>query len=272
VLLSDRFLSEHCLRLVDGPPDEPHLIGVEFEPARRRRDIVQVLGTLLMDRSTHELQRLDFTYVGLDAALMRANPGGRVEYTRLDNGVWFAHYWEIRMPRVSLRSQSSGLSVQSSGWRRGELIVDGVLVTGGNVLDITTRAGMLYTRGVSDSAAGVSGISDLSGEESVCANVSSASASAGVSGAVHDRSRVAVPQARVQAEWKRLVGTSQFVWQSRTLTASTDATGTYLLCGVPKQHLITLQGSREGRVSRAVGLRVPASRAHAVVNLLVPNR
>jgi len=275
VLLSDRFLSEHCLRLVDGPPDEPHLIGVEFEPARRRRDIVQVRGTLFMDRSTNELQRLDFTYVGLDAALMRANPGGRVEYTRLDNGVWFAHYWEIRMPRVSVRSQSSTLSVQASGWRPRELVVEGVLVTGGNVLDITTRAGMLYSRGVSASSVGAAGISDLSGEESACADASSVGSSAGVSGVVHDRRRSAVPQAHVQAEWKqdfRLVGNGQFVWQTRTLTASADQTGTYLLCGVPKQRLVTLQGSREGRASRRVGLRVPASRAHAVVNLLVPDR
>ncbi len=274
VLLSDHFLAEHCLRLVDGPLDQPHLIGVEFEPAARRRDIVQVRGTLMMDRATNELRHLDFTYVGLDPAVMRANPGGRVEYTRLDNGVWFTSSWEIRMPRLSARALARARSLQSSDWARRDLLVEGLQVTGGEVLSISTRAGQLYTRGLPDSSVGVTGISDVSGEESACESASSVGSVAGVSGVVHNNRR-AFEAAEVQAEWKqdfRQVGTNHWVWENRTLTTRTDPTGFYLLCGVPKQQLVTMQGEHERRTSRRVGLRIPASRAHAVVNLQVPDR
>ncbi len=273
VLLSDEFLSQHCLRLVDGPGDQQHLIGVEFEPAARRRDIVQVRGTLWMDRSTNELQRLEFVYVGLDPALMRANPGGTVEYTRLDNGVWFASSWEIRMPRYSMRSQRSALNMQIAGGSRGDIVVEGVQVTGGEVLGITTRAGMLYTRGIPETA--TTGVSDLSAEESACADASATSALAGVVGVVQNTARNGMQAATVRAEWKqefRRVSNDQWVWQNRTLSTQTDETGYYSLCSVPKQHLITLQGTHSGRASRAVSVRVPLSRAQAVVNLSIPDR
>jgi hypothetical protein len=272
VLLSDEFLSQHCLRLVSGPREQEHLVGVEFEPAARRRDIVQVRGTLWMDRSTNELQRLDFTYVGLDPALMRANPGGTVEYTRLDNGVWFASYWEIRMPRYSMRAQRSMLNMQAAGSRR-EVIVEGMQVTGGEVLGITTRAGMLYTRGIPETS--IMGVTDLTAEESVCSDASSTSDFAGVVGVVQNNSRNALQAATVRAEWKqefRRVGNDHWVWQNRTLSTETDETGYYSLCSVPKQQLVTLQSTFEERASRKVSVRVPQSRAQAVVNLTIPNR
>ncbi len=272
VLLSDEFLSQHCLRLVNGSRAEPHLIGVEFEPATRSRDLVQVRGTLWMDRSTKELQRLDFVYVGLDPALMRANPGGRVEYTRLDNGVWFASYWEIRMPRYSMRAQRSELNMQAAGSRR-DIVVEGVQVTGGEVLGITTRAGMLYTRGIPETS--TIGVSDLSAEESACADASASGTLAGVVGVVQNNGRNAIAAATVRAEWKqefRRVGNDQWVWQNRTLSTVTDDTGYYSLCSVPKQQLITLQSTYEERASRKVSVRVPQSRAQAVVNLTIPDR
>jgi hypothetical protein len=272
VLLSDEFLSQHCLRLVDGPGDQPHLIGVEFEPAARSRDLVQVRGTLWMDRSTKELQRLEFVYVGLDPALMRANPGGTVEYTRLDNGVWFASYWEIRMPRYSMRAPRSTLNMQAAGPRR-EIVVEGVQVTGGEVLGITTRAGLLYTRGIPETS--TLSVTDLSAEESACADASSSSSLAGVVGVVQNASRSAMQNATVRAEWKqdfRRVGNDQWVWQNRTLSTETDETGYYSLCSVPKQQLITLQSAYEERASRKVSVRVPQSRAQAVVNLSIPDR
>jgi hypothetical protein len=100
-LLSDDFLDTHCFRLRAGPEDDPELLGLEFEPVRGR-STPDIRGVLWLDRRSSELRHLEFQYT----RHLRRQPvplahfGGRVEFTRLENGAWIVERWWIRMPQL----------------------------------------------------------------------------------------------------------------------------------------------------------------------------
>lgn len=97
VLLSDRFLEQHCFRLrSDGAP-APGLIGLAFEPVRGRR-VPDVRGVLWVDRATAELRLLEYEYTRAPVRGPRGVPGGRMEFQRLADGRWITARWVIRMP------------------------------------------------------------------------------------------------------------------------------------------------------------------------------
>lgn len=104
VLLSDDFLDTHCFRLREGEREPGELVGLEFEPVPDR-DVVEVTGTMWLDPISAQLKRLDFQYVNLDVhpRLMRASPGGRVEFMTLPNGTWIVPSWQLRMFRPGER-------------------------------------------------------------------------------------------------------------------------------------------------------------------------
>ena len=100
VLLSDYFVDTHCFRLGPGERQQGELLGLEFEPVPDR-DVAEVAGTMWLDPVSAHLKRLDFQYVnlGVPARLMRASPGGSVEFTTLPNGTWIIPSWHLRMFR-----------------------------------------------------------------------------------------------------------------------------------------------------------------------------
>lgn len=108
VLLSDPFLDTHCFRLVDGPEDEPHLLGLAFEPVPDR-DTTDIEGVLLLDRATARLERVEFRYTGLGSALGRDQARGFVRFLELADGRWVVREWAIRAPILVLeRSVGAG--------------------------------------------------------------------------------------------------------------------------------------------------------------------
>jgi hypothetical protein len=96
VLLSDAFLDTHCFRLEEGP-ESGNVIGLAFEPLERRGRVVDVGGTLWLDRQTAELRWLDYTYHNLDLPIRSAAAGGRVEFQRMPAGTWIVPDWWIEM-------------------------------------------------------------------------------------------------------------------------------------------------------------------------------
>ena len=101
VLLSPYFEEEHCFQ-VRGTPSEADSIGLDFEPARRRRQ-VEIGGTMWLDRATQKLRSLDFHYV--DVPYQRGPDslaGGRVVFAEMPNGAWIITHWEARMPAATL--------------------------------------------------------------------------------------------------------------------------------------------------------------------------
>jgi hypothetical protein len=108
VLLSDRFLDEHCFRLrVSGAPS-PGLIGLAFEPVRGRR-VPDVQGVLWVDRATAELRLLEFEYTRPPVRGRAGVPGGRMEFQRLPDGRWITSSWVIRMPVEAPRPETNAL-------------------------------------------------------------------------------------------------------------------------------------------------------------------
>ena len=91
LLLSDEFVDTHCFRAVQGAGSR---VGLAFQPLRSvtRPDVE---GTLWVDRTTSELEVLEYKYTGVsDTAL-----GGRVVFQRLPTGGWIVNDWHIRGPR-----------------------------------------------------------------------------------------------------------------------------------------------------------------------------
>jgi len=102
-LLSEEFVGTHCFRAVPGEGD---LVGLAFEPARDRT-VIDVRGTLWVDRRTSELDFLEYRYTRLPDHIARADLGGRVAFRRLPSGVWFVSSWHIRRPQL-LREEFLG--------------------------------------------------------------------------------------------------------------------------------------------------------------------
>ena len=83
------------------------LVGLEFEPTADR-EVPDISGTVWLDPSAAEVRWLDFRYQNLAVprALLRASPGGRVEFMSLPNGAWIVTSWHVRMflPGVATHS------------------------------------------------------------------------------------------------------------------------------------------------------------------------
>jgi hypothetical protein len=127
VLLSEPFLDGHCFRL-HRDAEKPGLLGLAFEPVRGRR-LPDIQGVLWLDEKTAELKSLDFEYTrvqvpqqdvdrtrwGARGEVVRHAWGGRLEFDRQPDGVWFVRRFHIRMPVMgtaapdaqNLRSQSA---------------------------------------------------------------------------------------------------------------------------------------------------------------------
>lgn len=111
VLLSESFLADHCFRVARPDASEPGLVGLAFEPVAGR-NVPDIDGVLWIDAATSELRRLDFRYVNLPfrGRTQWEQVGGRVEFERLDNGMWIVRRWRIRMPVVVVRNRIEGAS------------------------------------------------------------------------------------------------------------------------------------------------------------------
>lgn len=104
VLLSDAFISEHCFGTVQGTRKYPSLVGLSFQPVEGR-SVPDIAGVLWLDRATHELRRLEFTYTRLPHKIKSdqlSRLGGEVDYKRMPTGAWIVERWAIRMPMITV--------------------------------------------------------------------------------------------------------------------------------------------------------------------------
>jgi hypothetical protein len=167
VLLSDAFVSAHCFHLQRDAVTGDSLIGIAFEPVRRRPP-PDICGVLYLDRRTAELRELRYTYTSLPAATEGHDFGGRVAFQRVPGGAWIIREWEVRGPVFAVRRRAdfstSGLPVHGVAPSSRELdsTLAGMHVGGGEVLVARTLGGAaVWARGygsvrgmVTDSASG----------------------------------------------------------------------------------------------------------------------
>ena len=145
-LLSDAFVSTHCFHLQRDSVTGDSLIGIAFEPVRRRPP-PDVRGVLYVDRHTAELRELRYTYTSLPSAAEGRDFGGRVMFQRIPGGAWIIREWLVRGPAFAVRPRpaisTSGLSVHGAAPTSAAL--DSTLVGmhegGGEVLTARTLAG-----------------------------------------------------------------------------------------------------------------------------------
>ncbi len=271
LLVDDRFLSLYCVHLVEGSEDRDEWIGVGFKPARMRRGIVEVEGTLWLDRATNELQRVEYGYVGLDPAAGRTKPGGWVEYSRLSSGVWFVSRWEIRMPRVAQHVVATARDLVA------HQTVLGVHRIAGEVLDVSLNGRMRYTVGTTDvvteTGAIMQGPIELNVDASLCTNAPDASTL--VYGTVRGVGGGTLANAAVHVVWR---GASRAHRPSATgaadayrdsTTVRTDSLGVYRVCGVPPDRVVDVQFSADAHQSAALTLRAGPTRHVANVDLML---
>ena len=133
VLLSARFLSEHCFRMVSGTRENLRRRGLAFEPVPTRK-LPDVAGVLWVDDTTTQLRALEFRYVGVEDALRSDHIGGRVEFWRLPSGAWIVNRWYIRMPvmQTLVGVDRTGVARAGDGEHRTRLIA--IAEDGGEVV------------------------------------------------------------------------------------------------------------------------------------------
>ena len=98
LLLSDRFLDDHCFGLADKAPAGK--IGLTFAPIESRK-VSDIRGTLWLDQTSLQLGLLEFAFTRVDYPDGVENVGGRVEFNRLPSGAWIVSNWAIRMPVIA---------------------------------------------------------------------------------------------------------------------------------------------------------------------------
>lgn len=146
VLLSDSFVSAHCFHLQRDVVTGDSLIGIAFEPVRRRPP-PDIRGVLYLDRRSAELRELHYTYTSLPAAADGRDFGGRVAFQRVPGGAWIIRAWVVRGPVFVVKQQAdfstSGLPVRgrSAASRGLDSSLAGMHVGGGEVLVARTVAG-----------------------------------------------------------------------------------------------------------------------------------
>jgi len=96
VFFSDAFLDTHCFS-VEGHRSDSTLVGLRFEPVRKRK-LPDINGVLWLDRASSELRRLEYAYTGLEGWVPVQLIGGWIDFRRLPNGAPLIVAWQIRAP------------------------------------------------------------------------------------------------------------------------------------------------------------------------------
>lgn len=97
ILLDDGFAAGYCFHVVDRNRARPNQVGLGFRAANRRPGRIDVDGALWVDTVARALVDIEYRYVGLPAAVTFLQPGGRVAFRELPNGVVLIDRWMLRL-------------------------------------------------------------------------------------------------------------------------------------------------------------------------------
>ncbi|HEV8499046.1 MAG TPA: carboxypeptidase regulatory-like domain-containing protein [Gemmatimonadaceae bacterium] len=97
VLLDEGFAAGYCFRIVDPDRGRPNQIGLGFSAADRRRNRIDIEGTLWVDTVARALRDIEHRYVGLDRRIEAMRPGGHIYFREMPNGVVMIDRWFLRL-------------------------------------------------------------------------------------------------------------------------------------------------------------------------------
>lgn len=153
VLLSNEFLSGHCVKLRAAVPNDslPNRIGIAFVPADAKKKITDIEGTLWLDRTTGDVLSLDFKYTRMPGGIDHESTGGHMEFRRLPTGAWVIQRWSIRMPQAGTESRTVS-SVNANSNERSQRfderlvpILAGIKEVGGEVMKVVIGPGKIWS-------------------------------------------------------------------------------------------------------------------------------
>ena len=261
VLLSDKFLTQHCLQLVIGTDSLAGSIGIGFKPVANRPARVDVQGTLWLDRATSELQFLEYTYTPVQDYLRGEGIGGRVDYAQLPNGGWFVSNWRIRMPILRNLPTMVGRGAPLTG----RIVVSALQIVGGTVQEIRLDDQLLYLNTAAAGAGALPGdevfttdrvvgsesrllrTGDLATVRSLCGARMTFGHEGLITGRVFDDTHQPFAGASVTARWKEnfsLIGGVMIRWQDYQVSTTTSSEGSYQLCGVAVRRTASVFATR----------------------------
>lgn len=149
VFFSEAFLRTHCFRLVPAPKDLPGLVGLGFEPVKAR-GVIDIGGTLWLDRWSGALMTLEYRYVPLWDWVPRGRAGGVLSFGRLASGQLIITGWVIRAPVARIDRSPVGRFTSDERARpyfgRGRLTLHGFRVEIGEVQEVRGSDGRLLWR------------------------------------------------------------------------------------------------------------------------------
>ncbi|HEV8410223.1 MAG TPA: carboxypeptidase-like regulatory domain-containing protein [Gemmatimonadaceae bacterium] len=274
-LLSNAFASLHCFREVPPPHDNPDWVGIGFKPAKERDGIVEIEGTLWLDRTSSELRQLVFRYTNLPLDLARIDAGGTEEFLRLSTGRWLISSWELKMPRVA-RQLVPHYNGTGGARETYQTVITGIQFTGGNVTGVTRGQEVLFSTGESTHDFMPALLADDEKLAASCGEKGDSTKGdlvAMLRGTVFEGTHVGIPNASIKLTWRgqfKVNGKygATFTAQERDITS--DAAGNWYLCGVPRERLITVRAKVGDRFSASVTVRIPKERPSAGVDVEVP--
>ncbi len=272
-LLSEPFAALHCFREEPPAKDKGDWVGIGFRPAKDRGEIVDIEGTLWLDRTTSELRELDFRYTNLPSDLAHVKAGGSVEFLRLSTGSWLVGRWQLRMPRATrqiVQHYTSGGNARDSY----KTVVEGLQFTGGEVTSVTRGPEVLFGSGESthDFSPAL-----LAADEKLATTCAADSAQgdlvALLRGTVFEGEHKGIAHASVKLTWRgefKAAGQGTFSYQTQERALTADGAGNWYLCGVPRERLVTVRATVGARASAPVTVRIPKARGAAGVGVEVP--
>jgi hypothetical protein len=255
VLLSEEFVEGHCFQAQPWTKDDRDWVGIGFRPAQTDRGIVNIRGTMWLDRRSAELRLLEFEYLNLPPILRVRNTGGEVAFLRLPTGSWLVHKWHIRMPRVTQTEVPTRF-----GRRTGNRTVSDVKameVYGGDVREIRRGEELVFA---AESAAEIEIERAAADIASLCTEAPDAS-HAVVWGVLRDSSGAPVRAGTVTLAWRddsRWLAGEQPISTPMRVEAATGTDGFWLACGVARAAPITVHATAGDARSPEYAAEIPA--------------
>ena len=145
-LASRAFLARRCFSFDPPPPGQPGWTGLHFRSPDFRVGVVDVEGTLWIDRATLEPRGLGFRYVNLPPSFAAAESGGTLRFRQLPTGHWIVEEWTLRVPAGAFRrifsyDQRGALSGYAT-----KLTLDGVRITALRLMELELNGSPIFRR------------------------------------------------------------------------------------------------------------------------------
>lgn len=97
ILLDDDFVRAYCFHIVRPRERQRTELGLGFRREGRSEGRVDIDGTLWVDTASRAIREIEFRYRGLNREVERLEPGGRIVFSEMPNGVTLIERWSLRL-------------------------------------------------------------------------------------------------------------------------------------------------------------------------------